>query len=198
MRTFKIIAGIVCWASALVFFLGITAMPVAAVPLAVPAILFAGTGWLLISKSTRPTSRTGKAMVTVVIALLFGGIIFIAVPDFIAARYERSQNVCVNNLRQLQAAKQEWALENGKPNGTIVTVADITPYIQLDSNGNIPKCPAGGKYILGRVGEDVRCSIGVSDWPNRHTLSDTNNFIWADSIKGAYGILFGFRHVQKP
>jgi outer membrane lipoprotein-sorting protein len=69
------------------------------------------------------------------------------------------RNACINNLRQIDAAKQEWALEKGKPNGTVVTEADIKPYIKLDPNGNIPKCPSGGKYTIGKVGELPTCSI---------------------------------------
>jgi hypothetical protein len=207
MRAIKIIIGIVCWAFALFFSLGVAAaladrtgelVPVAIVLFAVPAIFFAVAGWLLISKRRRTISRTGKAIVALSMILLFVSIVVVIIPNFVEARYTSSQNSCVNNLRQIQAAKQEWALENGKANGAIVTVEDITPYIQLDSNGNIPKCPAGGVYILGRVGEDVRCSIGTSDWPSRHVLSDTNDFTWKDNFNGAYSILFGLRHVQKP
>jgi len=121
----------------------------------------------------------------------------VGIPDLVAATYESSQNACINNLRQLQAAKTEWALETGATNGTLVTESDITPYIQLDSKGRIPKCPAGGTYIFGRVGEDVRCSIGTSDWPNNHTLSDTNDFTWRDNFKCAYHVLFGLRHPKK-
>ena len=69
------------------------------------------------------------------------------------------RNACINNLRQIDAAKNEWALEKGKKNGTAVTEADIKPYIKLDANGNLPKCPAGGKYTIGRVGEAPTCSV---------------------------------------
>lgn len=205
MRTIRIIVGIVCWAFALFFLLGVAAAfadneftPVAIILFAVPSFFFAIAGWLLISKRKRPISNIGKVTITAAMALLFGFIIVIAIPEFVRMRYSSSQNACMNTLRELQAAKQEWALEKEEPNNAVATVADITPYIQLDSNGNIPKCPAGGTYILGRVSEDVKCSIGTSDWPSRHVLSDTNNFTWEDNFKGAYSILFGLRHVRKP
>jgi len=198
MRIIKIILGIACWIFALFFFLcAATALPdPIAVIFAIPAIFFAVAGWLAISKGRRPISRAGKAVGALCTLLAFGLIIVIVVPDFIRMEDSSCQNSCVNNLRQLQAAKEEWALENGETNGTIVTVADITPYVQLDGNGNILKCPAGGTYILGRVGEDVRCSIGTSDWPNSHTLSDTNDFTWEENFTEAYSILLGLRHVK--
>jgi hypothetical protein len=71
----------------------------------------------------------------------------------------RWRNACINNLRQIDAAKNQFALENKKTNGDTVTEADIKPYIKLDADGNLPKCPAGGKYTIGKVGENPTCSI---------------------------------------
>ena len=67
----------------------------------------------------------------------------------------RQRNTCINNLRQIDAAKVQWALEKGKPNGTPVTEDDIKPYLQ---GGVLPKCPVGGKYTIGKVGETPTCS----------------------------------------
>jgi len=69
------------------------------------------------------------------------------------------RDACINNLRQIDGAKNEFALEKGKKNGDPVTEADIKPYLKLDANGNIPKCPGGGKYTIGKVGESPTCSI---------------------------------------
>jgi hypothetical protein len=56
-------------------------------------------------------------------------------------------------------------LENGKTNGVVITENDIKPYIKLDSNGNLPKCPAGGKYTIGRIGDKPTCSLGTTVTP---------------------------------
>lgn len=73
---------------------------------------------------------------------------------------EASQrNACINHLRQIDAAKNQWALENNKSAGNPITAQDIAPYIKLDANGNIPDCPAGGTYTIGAVGEVPTCSI---------------------------------------
>jgi outer membrane lipoprotein-sorting protein len=76
-----------------------------------------------------------------------------------ASREAILRNACITNLRQIDGAKNEWALEKGKKNGDPVTEADIKPYIKLDANGNFPKCPGGGKYTIGKVGELPTCSI---------------------------------------
>ena len=83
----------------------------------------------------------------------------IAIPNFVKARDVSMQNACINNLRQIDGAKNEWALENNKTNGTPVTEADIKPYLKLGADGNFPKCPAGGTYTIGRVGEVPTCSV---------------------------------------
>jgi predicted RNase H-like nuclease (RuvC/YqgF family) len=72
---------------------------------------------------------------------------------------EAVRNQCINHLRQIDAAKDEWALENNKVAGDIPTVQDIAPYIKLDANGNIPGCPSGGTYTIGAVGVNPTCSI---------------------------------------
>jgi hypothetical protein len=89
----------------------------------------------------------------------------IAIPNFVKARATSQANACINNLRQIDAAKNEWALENNKTNGTPVTVADIKPFIKLDAGGNLPKCPAGGTYTIGVVGEPPTCSLGTTITP---------------------------------
>lgn len=82
------------------------------------------------------------------------------VPNIIHPRTHRAAAPCINNLRQLDGAKQQWQLEYRKTTNDIPTLDDLKPYVRLDANGEIPRCPEGGTYILGRVGEDPRCSLG--------------------------------------
>jgi chromosome segregation ATPase len=69
---------------------------------------------------------------------------------------EAARNQCINNLRQIDAAKNEWALENNKPANTVPTAQDLLPYL---SNNIFPVCPSGGTYTIGTVGEVPACSI---------------------------------------
>ena len=101
------------------------------------------------------TGYIGIVLAVMIIPLMLG----IAIPNFVRARDMAQTNVCINNLRQIDAAKQQWVLEKGKKNGDVVTEADIKLYIKLDANGDLPKCPAGGKYTIGKVGEAPTCSI---------------------------------------
>jgi hypothetical protein len=78
------------------------------------------------------------------------------------ARAISSSYPCINNLRQIEAAINEWALENHKTNGTSVTFEDIKPFIKLNSQGEIPNCPYGGKYSITVVGTAPTCSFGIN------------------------------------
>lgn len=103
--------------------------------------------------------------------LLVGFVVFVAIPNFIREPNTSPVNACINNLRQIDAAKNEWTLEhNGKTND-VVTVDDIRPYfkdpngkpyIKLDAKGNLPKCPSGGTYTIGKIGEPPTCSLGTT------------------------------------
>lgn len=62
---------------------------------------------------------------------------------------------CVANLRQLEGAKERWALEEHKSTNDTPTMKDIAAH----SGGPLPECLAGGTYTLGRVGERPACSV---------------------------------------
>ncbi len=65
-------------------------------------------------------------------------------------------NACIYNLRQIDAAKQEWSLENEKPADAIPTALDLLPYLR---DGIFPVCPSGGTYTINAVGVLPTCSI---------------------------------------
>jgi predicted ribosome quality control (RQC) complex YloA/Tae2 family protein len=62
---------------------------------------------------------------------------------------------CINLLRQLDGAKQQWALENRKTANDTPAEKDIAVYLK----GGMPRCPAGGAYVLNAVGVVPTCSI---------------------------------------
>ena len=84
----------------------------------------------------------------------------IAIPNFVKARATAQRNACINNLRQLDAAKQQWALEKGKVADDVPTKEDLLPYLR-----RWPVCPQGGTYTLGPVGKSPRCSIPGHELP---------------------------------
>jgi hypothetical protein len=89
----------------------------------------------------------------------------IAVPNFVRARATSQQNACINNLRQIDAAKLQWALENRKYNTDTPTMKDLQPFLVGGRNGKFPVCPGGGVYTIGTVGEKPACSIPGHELP---------------------------------
>jgi RNA polymerase sigma factor (sigma-70 family) len=69
------------------------------------------------------------------------------------------QNACINNLRLIDAAKQQWALEFRKQTTDTPAVSDIKPYMGRGPQGEMPVCPDGGVYTIRSVGEPPICSM---------------------------------------
>jgi prepilin-type N-terminal cleavage/methylation domain-containing protein len=105
--------------------------------------------------------------IMIVVAIL-GLLIAIAIPNYVKARANSQANACINNLRQIDGAMQQYAIENQKKVGDPVNYPnDLTPYIKLNSGNQIPQCPANGNYSVSAVGIDpsVLCSLGTTVSP---------------------------------
>jgi uncharacterized protein (DUF3084 family) len=63
---------------------------------------------------------------------------------------------CINYLRLIDGAKQQWALEKNKTPNDVPLPQDILPYIP---GGQFPQCPAGGRYTMNAVNKAPTCSI---------------------------------------
>jgi septal ring factor EnvC (AmiA/AmiB activator) len=66
------------------------------------------------------------------------------------------RDACLNNLRQIYAAKAAWALQNGKTATDVPTEQDLLSYFPDNA---FPVCPSGGTYTIGAVGVPPSCSI---------------------------------------
>ena len=107
-----------------------------------------------------------------IVAVIFCIFVYLIFPTFFVGDPRTSPaNACINNLRQIDAAKEEWVLEHNAKTNDVVTINDIRPYIErernnryirLDAKGNLPKCPSGGTYTIGKVGEPPTCSLGTA------------------------------------
>lgn len=140
------------------------AIPCLGIFTVIPGIICGHMGLSRINKSGGALGGKGLAtagLITSYVGILcvifvFGLLSAIAIPNFVKARNKSMENACINNLREIQAAKNEWALEKNKDGGDVPTESDLTPYL---ANGKFPTCPAGGTYSINAVTNDVTCTV---------------------------------------
>jgi chromosome segregation ATPase len=65
-------------------------------------------------------------------------------------------HVCMNNIRQIELAKQQWSVAYNRPVGTAMSAADLATYLP---NNTLPNCPSGGVYTLNAVGVAAACNF---------------------------------------
>jgi general secretion pathway protein G len=113
----------------------------------------------------RTSRKAGFTLVEIMIVVAIIGLLAaIAIPNFIRARTTSQMNACINNLRQIDGAIQQWALENNIQAGGTVGGTAIAPYLGRGSAGatiNVAGgivCPGGGTYALTTVDARPTCN----------------------------------------
>jgi Domain of unknown function (DUF4190) len=144
--------------------LGILSLTCLSIFAAIPGVICGHKALSKIKQSSGTLTGQGLAIAGLVTGYLgiLWAVIFIplmmaiAIPNFVMARDTAQTNMCINNLRQIDAAKQQWALENNKKSSDTPTQIDLKRYLR---NGQWPACPAGGAYTINPVSEAPTCSI---------------------------------------
>ena len=82
-------------------------------------------------------------IVVAIIALLAA----IAVPNFLRSRKRSQATQVLEDLRQIDSAVDQWAIENNKAGGAAVTWGDVQKYLKTGTR----LYTSGGKDILGNA-----------------------------------------------
>jgi type IV pilus assembly protein PilA len=103
--------------------------------------------------------KQGFTLVEIMIVVAIIGLLAaIAIPSFMKARTQSQLNACMNNLRQIAAAKEQWGLENKKvaadAPSDLAALVGTTLWIK-----DTPVCPATGTYSIGALSDECSCDI---------------------------------------
>ena len=137
----------------------------------------------------RPTTKkAGFTLVEIMIVVLIIGILLaIAIPNFVAARESSRAKACVGNLKQIDSAKQQSAMDNklsgsstdtftldglaASNTGTVHQLVGANFYIRA-----IPQCPSGSTYYPGLVSATPWCTSSATA---TGTPTGTGDYGWA-------------------
>ena len=119
----------------------------------------------------RPASAfRGFTLVEIMVVMLIIGLLMaIAVQTFVPARERTRAKACIANLKQIDSAKTQWAMDTKAANTQTPVMSDLYPtYIR-----EVPTCPSNGSYSINDVSTLPTCSIGAdTTFPEySHTLN---------------------------
>ena len=105
--------------------------------------------------------RTLHGFTLVEIMIVVAIIVFltaIAVPGWTRYRNTTAISTCINNMRQINSAKVQWAFDEKKGVQETPPMTQLLPYFL---GGTEPHCPGGGNYTVRAVSEAVICTMAV-------------------------------------
>ena len=97
-----------------------------------------------------------------IVVLIIGILLAIAVPNFVKARETSRAKACVSNLKQIDSAKEQWAMDTKAADGAagpaMADIAGSNLYIKAT-----PSCPSTDvAYTINVIGTDPTCIISVN------------------------------------
>jgi prepilin-type N-terminal cleavage/methylation domain-containing protein len=113
--------------------------------------------------------RRGFTLVEIMIVVTVIGLLAaIAIPNVLHARTTAQTKTCIGNLRMIDTAKQQWALESGAMATSVPVASNIQPYLGR-GNGVLPLCPLDSQqsfatsYNLNNCQTSPTCVVDPTD-----------------------------------
>ena len=104
-----------------------------------------------------------------IVVAIIGLLAAIAIPNFVKNRNTAQANACIVNMKQIDSAVDQFAVENNRRDSDAFTEADIKEYIK---GKVLPLCPAGNvAYRLGStVGATPRITCENENSTPKHKI----------------------------
>jgi competence protein ComGC len=142
--------------------------------LGIPAVICGHMAYSRVKRSSGALTGEGLALgglitgyLSLALIPIIGLMAAIAIPNFVKARSTAQMNACISNLRQIDGAKQQWALDHKKQPTDTPAAQELDAY--LHQSFTTLKCPAGGVYTINAVGQNPTCSIPQHELPGTKT-----------------------------
>lgn len=88
-----------------------------------------------------------------IVAAIIGMLAVIAIPSYVRSRDNSRFNVCINNLRHIDGAKEQLATASDLTTADLVSWDMVMIYLRSS-----PQCKASGVYQINRIGTNPTCS----------------------------------------
>ena len=105
----------------------------------------------------KTNNKSGFTLVEIMIVVAIIGLLAaIAIPNFVKARENAQLNSIFNNLRIIEGAKDQWALENKKGTGdAVASVTTVSDYLK----GGTVKPVVGETYEPQEIGSPAKATL---------------------------------------